>query len=181
MLGISKINPMVRAIGTMGAIVAVAGGVTFAALQSNTVALSPNSLTSATAAIAIGDGTSCPQGDAATVPGLTAALVPGVASAPRAFCFDNGSPIPLTLTAQVTGDFTGSSFSPADVTLTLNCGDMGTLSGTLEQYFSPVPFAAPLGANSQVNCTETATLAANSAGAGGGTLKDFDVKFVGNQ
>jgi hypothetical protein len=44
MVSIRSINPMVRAVGTMGAVAAVVGGITFAALTSNTVALSPNTL-----------------------------------------------------------------------------------------------------------------------------------------
>lgn len=44
MLGISKINPMLRAVGTMGAIAATVGVVTLAAQTTNTVALTGNEL-----------------------------------------------------------------------------------------------------------------------------------------
>ena len=54
MLSLRNINPMVRSIGTMGAVVALVGGVTFANLQSNAVALSPNNISTGTASIQIG-------------------------------------------------------------------------------------------------------------------------------
>jgi len=44
MLHLRNINPMVRAVGVMGAVSALVGGITFAQLTSNTVALSPNTL-----------------------------------------------------------------------------------------------------------------------------------------
>ncbi|HSX45383.1 MAG TPA: hypothetical protein VLG27_00070 [Candidatus Saccharimonadia bacterium] len=172
---------MARAVGTMGAIAALVGGVTFAALQSNTVALSPNTLSSATAALAIGAGTSCPGGNTTSTPGFTnVKLVPGTTSAPVNFCLDNTGDIPLTITAQIPTNFTGSVIAPNQVTLTLNCPTIGQLSGTLDQYSSPVNFpGSQLPTNSPVNCTATATL--NSSFSGSGSVKSFDIDFVGNQ
>jgi hypothetical protein len=54
MLHLRNINPMVRAVGTMGAVSALVGGITFAQLTSNTVALSPNTLSTGTANLEIG-------------------------------------------------------------------------------------------------------------------------------
>lgn len=59
MLGIKKINPMVRAVGTMAAVVALVGGVTFAALTSNNVTLADSEFSTGTASLKIWDsGTS---------------------------------------------------------------------------------------------------------------------------
>jgi len=181
MLSLHKINPMVRAVGTMGAVVAVVGGVTFANLQSNTVALSPNTLSSATASLAIGADTSCPEGNTTSTTGLNAKLVPGQPSDPFAFCLDNTGDVPLHITAQIPTDFTGSAIPPTAVTLTINCPTIGQLSGTLDQFANPVGFpGATLATNAPEDCTATATLSASFAGSGQ-TVTPFDINFVGNQ
>jgi hypothetical protein len=54
MLHLHNINPMVRAVGTMGAVSALVGGITFAQLTSNTVALSANTLSTGSANLEIG-------------------------------------------------------------------------------------------------------------------------------
>ncbi len=75
MFTIHKINPMVRAVGTMGAVAALVGGITFANLTSNTVALTPNNLTSATAALQIGPN--CSTLNSSSTPGFAVtSLVP---------------------------------------------------------------------------------------------------------
>jgi hypothetical protein len=180
MLSITKINPMARAVGTMGAVAALVGGITFANLQSNAVALSPNNLTSATATLAIGDADTCPEGDTTTVPGLTATLVPGVPSSARSFCLDNKSGIPMNITTQIPTDLTSSPIPANQVSLKITCDGVGTLEGTLDQYASPVALGA-LGANSQANCSETATLNASYNDNTGKSVTPFDVQFVGNQ
>ncbi|HSX35376.1 MAG TPA: hypothetical protein VLH84_00405 [Patescibacteria group bacterium] len=182
MVGLHKFNPMVRAIGTVGAIAALVGGITYASLQTDPVTLGPNTLTSATAALAIGAGTSCPGGNTTTTTGITASLVPGVPSAAFPFCLDNTGGVPLNITAQIDQSvFVGTDILPTDVTLTLTCPHIGTLSGTLDQYASPVTFpGAPLATASPENCTETATLASSFTGSNK-TLDAFDISFVGNQ
>ncbi|GEM_PF-1622949 len=54
MLNLRNINPMVRAVGTMGAVAALTTGITFAQLTSNTVALSSNTLSTGSANLEIG-------------------------------------------------------------------------------------------------------------------------------
>jgi len=44
MLNLRTMNPMVRAVGTMGAVSVLVGGITFASLTSNMVALTPSNL-----------------------------------------------------------------------------------------------------------------------------------------
>ena len=182
MVSLHKINPMIRAVGTMGAVAAIVGGVTFANLQSNTVALSPNTLSSASASLAIGAGTTCPEGNTTSTTGLNATLVPGQTSAPFAFCLDNTGAIPLHITAQIPTDFTVSPIPPTAVTLALSCPTIGNLSGTLDQYSSPVAFpGSALAVNTPENCTATATLSASYSGSGNQTVTPFDINFVGNQ
>lgn len=182
MISLRNINPVVRAVGTMGAVAALVGGVTFANLQSNTVALSPNTLSSASAALAIGAGTSCPQGNTTSTTGLNTKLVPGQTSAPFGFCLDNTGDIPLHITAQIPTNFSVSAIAPTDITLTLTCPTIGTLSGTLDQYSSPAAFPGPaLVQNTPEDCTATATLSAAYSGSGSQSATPFDIVFVGNE
>ncbi len=182
MVNIRRVSPMVRSIGTMGVVMGLVGAVTFANLQSSAVALDPNTFDSATAELAIGPGTSCPDGDITQTTGLTATLVPGVASAPFAFCLDNTGDVPLSITAKIPTDFSLSQISPSDVTLSLNCPTIGTLSGPLTAYSSAVGFpGSQLATGPTEDCTATATLSGSYSGPGGQTLTPFRIEFVGNQ
>jgi hypothetical protein len=100
MLRLRKINPMVRAIGTMGAVAAVAGGFTFAQLTSNTVALSGDSVDSGTAALQISTD-NITYGDTAT--GFTfTGLTPGVTASPnQTFYVKNTGTTDLVLNAAI--------------------------------------------------------------------------------
>jgi hypothetical protein len=183
MISIRNINPMVRAVATMGAIAALVGGVTFANLSSNTAALSTNTLSSSTAALVIGAGTNCPGDTPQTsISGLTATLTPGVPTTPFAFCLDNTGNIPLSITAQIPTNLTSSPIPATDVTLTLTCPNIGTLSGTLDQYANPASFpGAQLATTTPEDCTATATLNASYTGSGNQAVTPFDIDFVGNQ
>lgn len=176
-------NPVVRAIAVIASVAALATGVTFAALQSNTVALSPNTLSAATASLAIGAASTCPEGDTTTTPGFTnVKLVPGVQSAPVTFCLDNTGDVDLDMFAQITTDFTGSAIPANQVTLNITCGTIGTVSGTLADFATFQHFAtAPLSAADAdgVDCSATATL--NSGFSGSGSVSSFGINFVGNQ
>jgi hypothetical protein len=165
----------------MGAVVAIAGGVTFANLGSTAVKLSPNTLTAATATLSIAGGTNCPGGNTTSITGLTDTLVPGVASATFPFCLDNTGDLPLGITAQIPTDLTSSPIPAADVTLTLTCPTIGTLSGTLNDYASPVAFpGSDLAVTTPEDCTASATLSSSWTGSGS-TVTPFDIDFVGNQ
>ncbi len=184
MLGISKINPMVRAIGTMGAVVAVVGGVTFAQLTTNTVTLASNTVSSASASLAIGNTADCSTTTTTNVQGMNfTKLEPGTASSPFTFCLHNTGDVPLQLTALVPGDFTGSQISPADVSLKFSCASLAaptaqTLTTTVAALNNaPVTFLNSLASKDDYSCTVTATLA--STVTGGGTLTPFNLTFTG--
>ena len=181
MLSIHKINPMFRAVGTVGAVAALVGGITFANLTSNTVALSPNNLTSATAALAIAG--SCPATTTTPIPGLTdASLAPGHSTS-VSFCLGNTGDVPLSVSVSVPQNLTADSAAQA-TTLTITCTTEGTLSTTLSAWSNGASFAfpAPLPATTgnQDSCTATAALS-NGYSSNGHTIPQFDINFTGNQ
>ena len=199
MLHLRNINPMVRAVGTMGAVSALVGGITFAQLTSNTVALSSNTLSTASAHLKIGltnDNVSGPTTLATTnrttvntepgcsdakngsVPGfhLTGSngLVPGQASDPLNFCLKNTGGLPLDLSVTVPsdafGDTTSMGITPADVTLDVTCDNSDTATGTLQDYESTVSLGdTALAAGDATDCSATVTLASDFNGSGTGS------------
>ncbi|HUB94124.1 MAG TPA: hypothetical protein VMB52_06500 [Verrucomicrobiae bacterium] len=183
MVNLRNINPMVRAVGTMGAVAAVVGGVTFASLTSNTVALSPNTMTTATASLAIGAADTCPTGDTSTTTGFTSAtpLVPGGSPVTVDFCLDNKSNVPLLVTASIPTLPTGTAAS--DTTLSISCTTEGDLTANTQTLnsFAATPFAVALPANAQDTCTASASLSTGYSGTGGETIPAFDIDFIGNQ
>jgi hypothetical protein len=185
MVSIRSINPMVRAVGTMGAVAAVVGGITFAALTSNTVALSPNTLGSATAALEIGagNGANCGTSNDTKVPGFAdAKLTPGVASAPVEFCLKNTGDVPLNLTTAIPqAVFVDSPISPSDVTLDITCANGGHAHGTLSEFTGGTPLGLlGTGVNNSTDCQATAELSSSFSGTGK-TVNSFDIEFVGTQ
>lgn len=182
MINLRKISPMVRSIGTVGAVAGLVGAVTFANLTSNVVALDPNTLTSATAHLQISNDGGSTYSDT-SVAGITANLVPGVPSAPYAFKLKNTGDIPLNVSAHIPTDFTGSLVSPNDVTLTLNCGT-GDVSFTLAAWAggsAAVNTGALAAGGAEFTCTEVVTLSGSYAGSGGQTVTPFKVEFTGTQ
>jgi hypothetical protein len=179
MLSIRNINPMVRAVGTMGAVAALVGGVTFAGLTSNPVKLTANTLTSATASLEIGSNSQAYSPN--SVNGLTATLVPGI---PASFTFylNNVGQSAMNITASVPTNVSVSDIPASDITLGFNCGN-GSVAYTLDQWAAgsaAIP-GNPLPAGSTWTCTETATLTSAYTGSGGQNVIPFDVEFIGNQ
>jgi len=177
---LSKFSPIARAIAVIGATAGLVTGVTFAALTSNTVALAPNTLSSASAHLQIGSVTEVFNDT--SVAGMTASLRPGVASDPFTFYLRNTGEVDLDVSAHIPGDFGGSTIPATDVTLTLNCGG-GDVSYTIAQWNAgtavvPGPVAADGGV---LTCTETATLSASYSGQGGQTVTPFNVEFTGTE
>lgn len=180
MLSLHKINPMVRAVGTMGAVAALVTGVTFANLTSNTVALTDNTLSTATAKLVIGSTSDCTGVTTTSVPGMHfTSLTPGQASSPFTFCVGNTGDIPLNITAQIPQDLSSSTLDWNKVTLNITCGG-GTITKTVaELHSSAWPFPSnPLGAGDNWSCTATATL---DSSVTGGSLNPFTINFVGTQ
>lgn len=180
MLSLRNINPMVRSIGTMGAVAALVGGITFASLTSNTVALTPNDMTTGTASLLIGNASCTGLGTSTT--GLQdSALAPG-SSATVTFCLDNTGSVPLTLTASIPQNLSGST-AAAYTTLNIVCGNEGTLalSNSTLSAWSGGAFPNALANGALDTCTATATLSNSYPGAGGEAIPAFTVNFVGNQ
>lgn len=183
MLKIFKINPLFRSIGIVAAVTALAGGITYASLNSNTAALSPNDLTSSTAALGIGagNGNACDNAGVGPVAGLDTALIPGVPSNPLYFCLSNTGSTPLNVTVGIPqGPLSGSQIPANDVTLTLNCYGGTQVSGTLDQFTGGSALVS-LGSGATTDCNAVATLTSNYTGQGGQTVNSFDIDFVGNQ
>ncbi|MBI5906499.1 hypothetical protein HY857_00400 [Candidatus Saccharibacteria bacterium] len=87
MLGIQKLSPVARAVGTVGAVVALAGGVTFAALTSNPVVLADSQFSTGTAHLQIWNGANYVDG---SVPGFNFTnVVPGTESSAFTFWLKN--------------------------------------------------------------------------------------------
>ncbi len=177
MLGIRKISPMARAIGTMGVVATLVGAVTFAAVTSNTVALTDNNLTSGTPMLQIGTAVD-PFGNSAT--GLTATLKPNI---PKSFTFflQNNDTSPLTITASIPSSFAGSQIPPSAVTMALDCGS-GSVSFPISSWAGgSAPIPGTVAANGGIaTCTETVTLDA-SYSPSGNTLNSYTINFVGNE
>jgi hypothetical protein len=171
---------MVRSIGTMFAVAAVVGGVTFAGLKSNVVALKGNSVSTPTAALLISNGGTYQD----SVSGFNFTLTPGIPSSPFTFYIDNTGTIPLTLTASIANEaspYLGGDPIAQNTTLSITCTtEGGPLSATLSTW-GPGTFGNALPAGAIDKCTATATLASDYSGSGGGTTPTFDVDFVGNQ
>jgi len=174
MLSIRKINPMVRAVGTMGAVAAIVGGVTFAA-QTNTAALTTNSLTSGTPLLQVGTQSSA---FADTAPGMTATLTPGITQS-FTFYLQNNDTLPLSVTASVPTDFTNSEIPASAVTMSLDCG-AGAVIYPLSSWAggsAVIPGTVPAGSFS--TCTESVTLDSTYSQSGQ-TLTPYTINFVGS-
>lgn len=182
MISIRKINPMVRAVGTMGAVAAVAGGITFAALTSNTVALSSNTLTSASAHLLIGaagEGGTCTADNSTSVTGMDLKLTPGEKSEDFKFCLKNDGDVKLDLTGTIpAADLLDSPIPAGMVTLDVTCGGGGSASGALSSFSAKS--LGSLDADASTDCTANATLAGDYSGDGT-SVKPFTLNFVGTQ
>jgi hypothetical protein len=98
MLLIRKINPMVRAIGTMGAVAATVGAVTFATFTTNTVALQNNNLGVTQDVLRIWNGSSWQT----TAPGFTDnSLIVGTEGPLNEFCLQNLANTNLFISARI--------------------------------------------------------------------------------
>jgi hypothetical protein len=194
MLKLYKISPMVRAVGTMGAVAALVGGITFAlgGQQSPPVTLSDTTVATETAGLGIADG-ACATDTLPTSSDITASgdtitnLAPGVASTDFDFCLANTGSAPQDITFNsssvitATGDLTTS-----DVTLNVTCTPTGTGIGATASLVLDTLGATPntvttglgIAPGSYDNCTESATLGSTYTGTGG-SLSGFDLDFMG--
>lgn len=180
MLSIRKINPMARAIGTMGVVAAVVGGITFAQIPSNTVTLTDNTITSESAALTIGLGGEGCSGNGSTQTGMAVTgLAPGATSTPPfLFCLTNTGSGNLAVSMDTPTVF-GGSIPPGDITLNLTCGGT-TTNETLSSLIStPVVADSSLASGATDLCNATVTLNGGYTG-NGGSITPFELDFTGS-
>jgi len=188
MISLRKINPMARAVGTMGVVAALVGAVTYADLSTTAVALAPNDITTGTASLVISAGAAntvagtCSSPGSVT-PGITdTALVPGGTTPTVTFCLGNTGDVPLDIAASIPQNLSGS-VAAQNTTLTVSCPTLGgDLVGTLSAW-GPAAFSggSSLDPGNAVTCTASASLSSSYSGQGGETIPTFQVNFVGNQ
>ena len=152
MFHITKINPMVRAVGTMGAVVALVGGITFASLTSNTVTLADNQLSVTNDILRISNGGAF----GTNVTGFNFSnLVINKESAQQPFYFQNTANAALSLGVDVSSTPVVTSVNPALVHINFYDKDGTTvlLSTTLSalETVTPAALAGQLDANAQGN------------------------------
>ncbi len=176
---IRQFSPIARAIGILGATAALVTAVTFAQLTSNTVALTNNSVTVATASLAV--GVNCaPESRTSAIQGFNvSSLAPG-SSATINFCLTNTGGVPLDITGDIPQDLSGSSVAQ-HIELEIVCDDIGNIDSALLSTWGPEVFDSPLGAGQAKNCTAEVTLSNAYAGNGGESVPIFHITFVGNQ
>lgn len=175
-----KINPLVRAVGTVGAVAALVGGVTFAAQTSNTVKLTDNTITSTSASLAI-DNVACTD----TAPSTTSAagfnfgtLTPGTTpSASQSFCLWNNGTAALDVSVTSPTNFSTSAIPAGDVTLNFTCGST-TDSVKLSALGTASLVDSGLAAGTGQTCTVTATLDHTFTGSSG-SVTPFELDFSG--
>src|SRR6185295_12572971 len=99
MLSLRKINPMARAVGTMGVVAVMVGAVTFAQFQTNNVTLAANSVSVDTSVLRIWDGGTW----STSAPGFTNSNLTLNTEGPKhAFFLQNLQNAPLALSSQIT-------------------------------------------------------------------------------
>lgn len=121
-----KLSAILRAVGALGAVTAIVGGVTFAALNSQAT-LTQSTITSANASLLVWDGDSFES----TAPGFTiTGLVPGSGSGEKPFYLRNNGGVALNVSARIPTLPSSSGFSGwANVKVTIT-GNSPTCTGT---------------------------------------------------
>lgn len=180
-----------RSVAVIGGMVALITGVTFAALQTDTVTLANNTISTASAELLIWNGsefTNTSQGFAVTN------LIPGEGSDAYPFYFKNNSAFDLKLSAHVGGpvDITGITGGASNVKIKFTDKGSGEVTNTTLQALidNDVNLEGVLGANAQGNAGVPVTegnytvefdidpAAVQGSGANVGT---FDLEFTGTQ
>ncbi|HSW84997.1 MAG TPA: hypothetical protein VLF79_00070 [Candidatus Saccharimonadales bacterium] len=151
MFRLRNINPMARAIGTMGAVAALVGAVTFAQLQTNTVTLAANEMDVTSDVLRISNGGAF----STSVPGFSnTSLVVGNEGPKQAFYFQNLANANLSISADIPDSPTISGLNPALVHIKFYDKDGSTvLANTTFASLNaaPVALSGQLDANAQGN------------------------------
>ncbi|HEV2412864.1 MAG TPA: hypothetical protein VGS28_03595 [Candidatus Saccharimonadales bacterium] len=163
MLKFSKISPMVRAIGTMGAVAALVGGVTFA-LTSSPVTLADDTI-NASASLQISNGGAY----SSSVSGFNfSGMVPGGAASPnQTFYLNNNGTNPVSVTVDIPTlpTFTvlpSGTVDDSQVFLNVSCtsGSSGNFSLTTGNDFNALSSGVAL-TGGPLQPGDTATCTAN--------------------
>lgn len=187
MLHITKINPMVRAIGTVGAVAALVGGITFAQFQTNTVALTANELDVTNHTLQISNGGAF--GDNA-VGFHNSNLIIGNEGPKQAFYLQNLANDPVAISVNIPSapagtnldltkvlvnfyDFTGAHIASPTVAA-LEAGS---------QSLNTMPALAQGNGGSAVpgNYTYSITVQSGAATGASPTVPNFDLDFTGTE
>jgi hypothetical protein len=192
MLHIRFLNPTLRAVGVISAVAIVAGGVTFAALTSNTATLADNTINTTTASLKVWNGAAF--GTSASGFHVTG-LVPGT-GVDNPFYLQNDGGVALDLTAHVpsaptlTG-VTGNDLSKVKVDITddhtgtVTHTDLSALTtGTVT--LTDDPFAAGATGNSGVAGTSgnfhlKFDIDSGAVSGSSASVSSFDLDFGGTQ
>lgn len=192
MFSLRKINPMARAVGTMGAIAAIVGGITYAAtINSGTVKLTNNTISTPSLGLAIStpkNNGGCPNSSAtswtSSMQGMTITNLTS-ASQTYNFCLENTADTgsgPQTVTMTSPATITTSGIPASQISLTVGCGTATPAGGTLDTFGPSDNFVVD-GAFSQgaiESCTATVTLNSSYSGSGG-SVNPFELDFTGTQ
>lgn len=185
MINLRKMNPAARAIGTVGAVVALAGGVTFAALTS-TATLTDTSINTANAGLLIWDGDSFES----TAPGfaITKAF-PDTPSAPQAFYFKNSGDSDETVSVKANHAPSTDLNQYSNIKVSFDCfGSSGVVNTDVQALINgsvPLGLTLPVGAqgdsnvaNTVGNCTATFTLEGAGINNGSAFVTNLDLDFT---
>ncbi|HSW80209.1 MAG TPA: hypothetical protein VLG47_05525 [Candidatus Saccharimonadales bacterium] len=193
MFKLHKINPMARALGTMGAVVALAGGITFA-LTSQPVVLADNSI-NASASLQISNGGAY----SGSVTGFNfSGMVPGGAASPdQTFYLKNNgtNAVSLALNVPTLPTFTvtpSGSVDNSQVFVNISCtsgssGNFSLSSGNdlTSLNSAPVTLAqgtGPLQPGDAATCTANVSMGASAVSpttASSVSSTNFDLDFTG--
>ena len=190
MVGVLKMNPLLRAIGVIGVVVALVTSITFAALQSQAT-LTNNTISTGSADLLLYDGDSFE----ATAPGFNITnLTPGTPSSAQNFYFRNNGTITLDISARIPvapsttgiGDF-------AKVDVTIDCQGVGNdpvVTTMAALIAGEVPLDVTLVGGAQgvigetanpANCTAVFNIDPSTVSGESATIGVFDLRFTGVQ
>lgn len=189
MLSFRNINPLVRSIGTVGAVAALVGGVTFASGTggTNVVSLTGDDITTTGSWLTVATpqnadtSPTCVGATPSTTGEITGlnftGLDVGATSDPYYFCIGNEHTSPFPVNIGVSTEPVGT-IPTSDVTLNVACGAGDTktaASSTMDQMSvaSPIIIDNSLASGSMDLCSITATINPDYNGPGGdvGTFK----------
>ncbi len=186
MYKLHRINPVARAIATMGAVAALVTGVTFAVLTSNSVVLADSDFTTATASLKIWDPTLVTPAYVTTSPGFNFTdIIPGTPTSEFTFWLKNDGTAPLTVSTlgaidSYTGftDFSKVHFSVRNITAAPASPVVYDFDDLLDATPDTLP-GNPLGVGAENQYGVTLTVDSDSLAGSSAHVENFDWTFTG--